>query len=447
MNIKNLPQLHPAELQHTERLAEILKKEIESNGAISFEHFMAQALYHPQYGYYTSGRLKLASHQSSQEAIEASSQAHLDRGEAIPLEGDEPAMGMTRVDRGNKAEMKAAEAVCGDFITAPELSPWFGRTIALAVSDVLAHCTEKSILEFGAGSGVLAKQILESIQDESVKYFILEVSPDLKSLQQQTLAAYADRVVWLDQLPEAFVGCVVANEVLDAMPVRLFSYDDEEKLKERYVGLRSTTGTDDTAVTDAAHDSQGLFAWFYQEPERDRIPDDIERLPKIAGYTSEFNQHARAWISSMGEWLKQGAAIIIDYGFPAAEYYHPQRGQGTLMCHFRHHAHPEVLALPGIQDITAHVDFSAVADAAYKAGLEIAGYTSQANFLINCGMLDLLSNLDPEDIESYALNIGPVQKLLSESEMGELFKVMMLTKNLDGFCPIGFSHADRRAQL
>lgn len=444
MNIKNLPQLHPAELEHTQRLAELLKKEIESNGPISFEHFMAQALYHPQYGYYTSGRLKLASHQSSQEAIAASSLAYLERGEAIPLEGDNPSIGMSRVDKGNPAAMSSASAVSGDFITAPELSPWFGRTLALAVSDVLSHCSEKNILEFGAGSGALAAQILESLDDSSVKYFILEVSSDLKELQQQSLSAYADRVVWLEQLPESFVGCVIANEVLDSMPVRLYIYDDEEKLKERHVTLRPTSTSEEETV---ATQPQNLFTWADEEVTAERLADGIERMPKIAGYSSEFNQQARAWIRSLGEWLKQGAAIIIDYGFPAAEYYHPQRAQGTLMCHFRHHAHPDVLSLPGIQDITAHVDFSAIADEAVKAGLELAGYTSQANFLINCGMLDLLSTLDPEDVENYALHIGPVQKLLSESEMGELFKVMILSKELQGFCPIGFSHADRRSQL
>lgn len=444
MNIKNLPQLHPAELEHTQKLAEILKKEIETNGPISFEQYMTQALYHPKYGYYTSGRHKLASHQSSQDAIRASTQERLDQGEEIPEGDNDPAMGLVRTDKCNEAVMMTAEAVSGDFITAPELSPWFGRTLALAVSDVLFHCKEKNILEFGAGSGILAKQILDSIDDDEVNYFILELSNDLKDLQQQTLADYGDRVVWLDQLPESFIGCVVANEVLDAMPVRLFTYDNQENLKERYVGLRLASTTEDKSELDG---NQGLFTWCDQDIDCENIPDDLERIPKIAGYTTEFNQQAKAWVSSMGDWLKQGAAIIIDYGFPAAEYYHPQRAQGTLMCHFRHHAHAEVLSLPGIQDITAHVDFSAIAEKAAEAGLDVAGYTSQANFLINCGMLDLLSTLNPEDIESYALNVGPVQKLLSESEMGELFKVMMLAINIDEFDPIGFSQADRRAQL
>ena len=444
MTIKNLPQLHPAEREHTKKLVEILKKEIEANGPISFEQYMSQALYHPEYGYYTSGRIKLANHQSSQQTIQAATQEHLDKGEEVPTDGDEPAMGLVRSESHTEADMRAAEAVSGDFITAPELSPWFGRTLAIQVTDVLAHCEEKNILEFGAGSGVLAKQILESIEDESVKYYILELSNDLKGLQQRTLSDYAGRVVWLDQLPESFIGCVVANEVLDAMPVRLFTYDNEEKLKERYVDIRLASTTDETTDTDL---ELFPFTWADQEVKSEDLPDDINRLVKLPGYTSEFNQQAKAWISSMGTWLNQGAAIIIDYGFPASEYYHPQRVQGTLMCHFRHHAHPEVLTLPGIQDITAHVDFSSIAEKAIEAGLEVAGYTSQANFLINCGMLDLLSTLDPTDIESYTVQIGQVQKLLSEAEMGELFKVMMLAKNVDELYPIGFNQADRRSQL
>lgn len=437
MDIKNLPELHPAELEHTQKLAKVLQQEIKSNGPISFEQYMSLALYHPEYGYYTSGRLKLASHRSSQTAIKASTNDRLRKDQEIPSEGDEPAIGLVRGEKLNESELHSAEAVSGDFITAPELSPWFGHTLAVAIADVLTHCQEKNILEFGAGSGILAKHILDNIKDKSIKYFILELSSDLKNLQQQTLSAYKDRVVWLEQLPESFVGCVVANEVLDAMPVRLFSRDKNNKLKERYVDINP-----DSSPNGFSH-----FIWSEQEVKHQDTPDDIDRLLKISGYTSEFNEQAKAWVTSMGSWLKQGAAILIDYGFPASEYYHPQRGQGTLMCHFRHHAHTEVLALPGIQDITAHVNFSAIAEKAVEANLEVIGYTSQANFLMNCGLLDLLSALDPEDVESYALNIGPVQKLLSEAEMGELFKVIMLAKHVDDLYPIGFTRADRRFQL
>src|SRR5699024_1443377 len=160
---------------------------------ISFEQYMTHALYHPEYGYYTSARLKLASNRNG------------------------------------------TQAVSGDFVTAPELSPWFGRTLALAITEVLSHCIEKNILEYGAGSGILAKQILDSLEDSNTKYYILELSSDLKNLQQQTLADYKDQVVWLDQLPESFIGCVIANEVLDAMPVRLLKRDEKNKIKERYV--------------------------------------------------------------------------------------------------------------------------------------------------------------------------------------------------------------------
>lgn len=437
MDIKNLPKLHPAELEHTQKFVDVLQQEIKANGPMSFEQYMNHALYHPEFGYYTSGRVKLASYKSSQQAVKAAIAEHVNKNEDIPSEGNEAAIGLVRGEESVNSDHPTVEAVSGDFITAPELSPWFGRTLAIAIAEVLSHCSEKNILEFGAGSGALAKQVLDSLDDKSIKYYIIELSSDLKNLQQQTLSAYEDRVVWLDQLPEAFIGCVVANEVLDAMPVRLFTRDENNKLKERYVDINP----------DSAPNSLSRFIWSDQEIKQQDMPDDIEHLVKINGYTSEFNEQAKAWVTSMGNWLTQGAAILIDYGFPASEYYHPQRTQGTLMCHFRHHAHPEVLVLPGIQDITAHVNFSAVAEKAVEAGLEVIGYTSQANFLMNCGLLDLLSSLDPEDVESYALNIGPVQKLLSEAEMGELFKVIMLAKDVDDLYPIGFARADRRFQL
>lgn len=435
MTIQNLPELHPAELAHTRALSQIIAAEIKSKGPMSFEQYMTHALYHPEYGYYTSGRLKLASHQSSQAAIQSLTEANGQAGEI-----DEAAYGAVRSEQLSAAQAQTAAAVSGDFITAPELSPWFGRTLARAVDEVLEHCEQKNILEFGAGSGILAKRILESLDDNSIKYYILELSSDLKALQQETLADFADRVVWLEQLPEAFVGCVIANEVLDAMPVRLYTYNDKLKLQERYVTLDPSSSENDESALPR-------FIWHDQETNNKDLPDDIERMPEIHHYTSEFNQQAKAWIRAMGDWLEQGAAIIIDYGFPAVEYYHPQRHQGTLMCHFRHHAHAEVLSYPGIQDITAHVDFSSVADKAVEAGLTLLGYTSQANFLINNGLLDLLSTLDPEDIESYALNIGPVQKLLSEAEMGELFKVIMFGKNIDKLYPSGFASGDRSHQL
>ncbi|CAM5181658.1 SAM-dependent methyltransferase [Oligella ureolytica] len=200
MDIKNLPELHPAELEHTQKLANILQQEIESNGPISFEQYMAHALYHPEYGYYTSGRLKLASHRSSQAAIKAATQEHLNKDEDIPSDGNEPAIGLVRGEELDESAMQSAATVSGDFITAPELSPWFGHTLAVAIAEVLSHCEEKNILEFGAGSGILAKQILDSLKDKNIKYFILELSSDLKNLQQQTLSAYKDRVVWLEQI-------------------------------------------------------------------------------------------------------------------------------------------------------------------------------------------------------------------------------------------------------
>ncbi|WP_028357195.1 class I SAM-dependent methyltransferase [Brackiella oedipodis] len=383
-------QLSDAEREHCQATHDFIASIIQQQGAISFQKWMHYALYQPHLGYYDSPKIKLA-------------------GSHHNVSSPQPS---------------------GDFVTAPELSPWFGRTLALQIAQVLEQVESPQILEFGAGSGKLAHSILQSLNRADLKYYILEVSADLKALQQETLKEYADQVIWLSQLPEQFSGCMLANEVLDAMPVRLVERQADGAITEKYVSL----------------DTHHRFIWQEQRLNADELPIGIERLPQTHPYCSEFNDQGRAWITQLAQILRQGAILLIDYGFPADEYYLPQRQQGTLICHLHHQAHDDVLSYPGVQDITAHVDFTAIAESAHAQGLEILGYTSQANFLINCGILQLLSQLDPQDIAHYASQVGPVQKLLSEAEMGELFKAMLLGKGLD-MDPLGFSRGDRRHQL
>lgn len=316
----------------------------------------------------------------------------------------------------------------GDFITAPELTTLFGYTLTQQIIQILERSQADTILEFGAGTGSLAKSILQQLakQDIKVNYQILELSADLRQRQQENLAEYGQQVQWLEQLPTSFTGCVLANEVLDAMPVTLFRYNDQLDLE-----ILAVKNTDDPETA---------FAWD-SYPANSQLAEIIQqRTSQIPLYQSEINLQAETWINSMGNWLNQGAAILIDYGFPQREYYHPQRNQGTLMCHLRHFAHDQALIYPGIQDITAHIDFTAIADAALDAGMDVLGYTSQARFLLNCGLTDLLSQIESAQRTKELANVNI---LLSEAEMGELFKVMVVGKNIEPGLT-GFSRSDRR---
>jgi SAM-dependent MidA family methyltransferase len=300
------------------------------------------------------------------------------------------------------------------------------------VHEVLHQAGSADILEFGAGSGALAHSVLSAldVQGFNANYFILEVSADLKLRQQQLLAPWGKRVVWLQSTPSQFTGCILANEVLDAMPVELFAWSEHaDQVLQRGVVYEGTR---------------------FQFQER-AAPKALEqavrcRMPYLPGYRSEINLQAEAWVRDLGSWLTKGAALLIDYGFPQHEFFHPQRQRGTLMCHIQHRAHDDVFLAPGLQDITAHVDFTAIAQAACTAGLEVLGYTSQARFLLNSGLPELLNQLDQTDAKTLAQTHGAVQKLLSEAEMGELFKVMVLSRGLDQTLS-GFSRGDRSAQL
>ena len=375
------PHPVPEAVQHSARLSELIRRDItEQGGWISFMRYMELALYAPGLGYYTAGAHKF--------------------GEA------------------------------GDFVTAPELSPLFGRTLARQMAEIMAS-SAPHIMELGAGSGKLAADMLgelEQLGSLPESYAILEVSADLRARQQvllrERLPHLMERVRWLDALPEKFSGAVVANEVLDALPVHLVHWRDSA-LTERGVAV----GND------------GNFVWrerpiadtgLLQTAQQIAVPDD---------YVSEVGRAAHGLVSSLAGCLEQGALLFIDYGFGAREFYHPQRNRGTLMCHYRHHAHDDPFYLPGLQDITAHVNFTAIAESGIDAGLELLGYTSQAFFLLNCGIADLLKGTPPENLRDYLPLSAQLQKLTSPAEMGELFKVMALGRGMaQPLC--GFARGD-----
>ena len=369
-----LPPPSPEALEASRALLRVLEDELAaSQNWMPFARYMELALHAPGLGYYAAGSRKLGAE--------------------------------------------------GDFITAPELSPLFGRTLARQMAQVLRP--GEAILEFGAGSGALAEAI---VGDLDAPYFILETSPDLRERQQARLGA---RVQWLDTLPRNFRGVMLANEVLDAMPVHLMAW--------------TASGILERGVTA----NEGQLAWADRPAEGMALAlarKVAVELPPSGRYVSEVGLLGRLWLRSLARILERGAIFLIDYGFPAREYYHPQRSMGTLACHYRHHVHDDPFYLPGLQDITAHVDFSALATAARDGGLDLLGYASQAQFLVNCGITDLLAQLDPSDAPRYLPAAAAAQKLLSPSEMGELFKVLAVGKGVED--PLtGFSQGDRTHAL
>ncbi len=328
-------------------------------------------------------------------------------------------------DLGYYAGGAAKLGVAGDFVTAPELGGLFGRTLARQVAALLEPGA--AILEFGAGSGVLAAALLDALPAKQ-PYFIVEPSAELAGRQRERIG---ERAQWLERLPERFRGVVLANEVLDAMPVHALAWA-RDGIAERGVCA-----------------NEGTLAWS-ERPAAGAVlaaarAIEVE-LPPSGRYESELGLAARAWIDALAGMLEAGAVLIVDYGFPAREYYHPQRSMGTLMCHYRHRAHGDPFYLPGLQDITAHVDFSALAHAAADAGLDVLGYASQADFLLNCGLADILGEADAADARRYAPLAAQAQILLSPAEMGELFKVLALGRGVTQPL-LGFTRADRRGAL
>ena len=363
----------------------LLKGSANFGNWISFDHFMAQALYTPGLGYYANDTRKL---------------------------GTMPASG-------------------SDFVTAPEMTPLFGRTLALQVAQALQVTQTQEVWEFGAGSGALALQVLEALGDQVQRYTIVDLSGSLRLRQQQLLHKFGDKVRWVDALPLEIRGVVLGNEVLDAMPVKLV-VRTQGVWHERGVSVR--TETNDTVRADPVEVAP-TFIWQDQ-------PSDLRPPLNIAGphdYLTEIHPQAEAFIRTLADHLVQGAAFFIDYGFPESEYYHPQRHMGTVMCHRAHLADPDPLVDVGLKDITAHVNFTGIALAGQDAGLGVLGYCTQARFLMNSGLLDLLAQADLKERVN-------AQKLILEHEMGELFKVIGFYKG-EPWEAIGFAQGDRTHTL
>ena len=372
-------------LAHSQRVVVYLQKLIHhADGWIPFAQFMKAALYAPGLGYYAAGATKLGA--------------------------------------------------AGDFVTAPEMTPLFGRTLAHALAPLLRE-TGGEVLELGAGSGRLAVDVLgelERLGALPARYCILEVSADLRARQQERMARelphLADRVHWLDTLPTHFSGVMLGNEVLDALPVELIHWTEDAPMRRG-------------VILEGEH-----FAWQDRPITDPTLRARADALNLAPGYLSEINLAADALIAALAQCLDHGLVLMIDYGFGESEYYHPQRHMGTLRAHYRHHALDDPFYLPGLCDLTAHVDFSAVARAGIAAGLNLAGYASQANFLINAGLTDLLIRISPADATAYLPQANAVQRLVSPAEMGDLFKVIAFTQG--NVAPLaGFSRGDRRHSL
>lgn len=363
-------------------------------GALPFDRFMELALYAPGLGYYVAGAPKFGAD--------------------------------------------------GDFVTAPELSPLFGRCLAVQCAEVLATLDGGEILEFGAGSGALAVQILLELDARNRlpdRYRILELSPDLQARQRAALQQAAPQLLarcdWLTTLPERFNGVIIANEVLDAMPVQRFRIDSAGEILE-------------IAVTDTA----GHLTECAIPPRSLGLHQAVSALHSAGlatapGYESEINLRLAPWLAAVSNAVKRGLVLLIDYGYPRREYYQPERNMGTLRCHSHHQAHSDPYVHLGLQDITAHVDFTAVAEAGSAAGFAVAGFTTQAHYLIGCGIDHLMQTAAATPDAALDLALGAKQLLLPTA-MGERFKVLGLNKGIEhdlarAWC--GFSVRDLRDRL
>lgn len=355
-------------------MRELVARQVErAGGWLPFDRYMALALYAPGLGYYANASRKFG---------------------AMPGGGS-------------------------DFVTAPEMTPLFGATLAVQVREALEVTGTRDIWEFGAGSGALAAQLLQELGTRVGRYTIVELSGSLRHRQQIALAPFGERVRWVSELPQRIHGVVVGNEVLDAMPV---------KLLVRKGGVWHERGV--TVCSAAAH------------PAWEDVPTELRPPVEIAGthdYLTEIHPHAQAFMRTLADRLHEGAAFFLDYGFPEAEYYHPQRLMGTVMCHRGHRADPDPLDSPGEKDITAHVDFTGIAVAAQEAGLPTLGYASQGRFLINCG---LVGKLEQASLPARSA----AQRLVNEHEMGELFKVIAFHRG-PFWDAVGFRSGDRTHTL
>lgn len=384
--MSSLPSPSAEALAHSAELTRLIRREIDAAGGwIPFDRYMELALYAPGLGYYSAGLEKF---------------------------GED-----------------------GDFVTAPEISPLFGRCLARQVGQVLAQ-TGGSVLELGAGSGKLAIDLLIELERLGClpeQYLILEVSAELREKQKKNAYSglplhISQKITWVDTLPTGVVGAVLGNEVLDALPVHIVAHEKDGLFERGVTADAQGLNWQDRALTDGP-----LFEAATQL-----------QLPR--GHVSEINLAGPALMTSLAQMLQQGIVLMIDYGFPRREFYHAQRDRGTLMCHYRHRAHDDPFLHPGLQDITSHVDFTAIAAAANAAGASLLGYTGQAQFLINCGVTDFLAEISPADTAVYLPLAAQAQKLLSPAEMGELFKVIAVGKEFDQ--PLaGFTRGDKRHTL
>ena len=383
-NDPGLPEPDAAGRAHSERVRDAIGAAIDAAGGfIPFDRYMNLALYAPGLGYYVAGARKFGAD--------------------------------------------------GDFVTAPELTSLFGRTLARQLAAILDRARERRIIEFGAGSGKLAADILNTLRDAIARYEIVEVSPELRARQRETLQRLAPneiaRVEWLDDLPPAIGGPVVMNEVLDAISVHVIARRDR-------------------AWRECGVARQGdRFGWAERSlDDRRLLALAASRFPPDIDYRSELNPAGEALVETIASRLVAGALIVIDYGFPRAEYYHPQRSEGTLMAHYRHRALTDPFVWPGLCDLTTHVDFTSIADAAVRGGLRVAGFASQASFLLSCGVLERLSEVGAPESIDYLREASAVQTLTSPAEMGEFFKVLALARS-DDIDWLGFKLNDRSHRL
>jgi SAM-dependent MidA family methyltransferase len=387
----DFPQPSDTVLERSHTLSALIRQKIEQQGGfITFAHFMDEALYHPELGYYNTDTFAL---------------------------GKE-----------------------GDFITAPEISPIFAQCFAQQCQQILTQLDKKNILEFGAGTGRFAKDLLFALNHLDCLpqyYYILEPSMTLRKKQRDFLStaypAFIKRIIWLDSTPADFTGIVIANEVLDALPVHGFRIEGN-RVKESFVAWEKNqfVRLSGTPI------SMGLV-------EKVSVLRDLYSLGH--GYESEINLRLPSFIQNMADMLKQGLILLADYGYGQREYYHPARCHGTLSCFYQHHRHNNPLILPGSQDITAHVDFTSVVSTATERGCALAGYTTQAGFLLACGLSTLVSTteLSLTPVEKFNLHQA-IKYLTLPTEMGENIKIMALTKHLDSPL-LGFTLQDRRRDL
>lgn len=392
--LNTLPEPSAEAQAHSAELRQKIVRTLRRHPHMSFAQFMEMALYTPGLGYYAGGLPKIGAQ--------------------------------------------------GDFITAPEISPLFSRCLARQTAQILPHLSQPNILEFGAGQGTMAKDILlelEALGEPLHHYYIMELSADLRERQRFTLKENLppelfEKVVWLERLPERAISAVVlANEVLDAMPFERLRIEPHQAL-QAYVRF---------------DECSGQFEWDYQKittkPLQQFANQLIDFLGNVSdlGYETEINLNIAPWLKALGESVGQGMVILIDYGYTRQEYYQPARVMGTLRCHYQHRAHSNPFFYPGLQDITAHVDFTAVAEAAYDSGFKVAGFTTQAHFLMGTGLLEMGAASDAPMTEQLRL-AQQIKTLTLPNEMGETFKVMALSKQLD-LKLLGFNLRDLRHQL